>query len=154
MTTAAPTKTSILDRLGTDAASAADFASQLKEAHWVITGPNFIALHELFDRQTEMMRGHVDALAERMRQLDGVPHGTIRQAAERTQLPDFPDRVMDEREVVRTLVDRYEAFAECVKQSANAAGEDEDIATEDLYVEILRAVNLQRWFLESHLEGR
>jgi starvation-inducible DNA-binding protein len=154
LTTAAPTRTSIIDQLGTDAASAADFASQLKEAHWVITGPNFIALHELFDRQTDMMRGHVDALAERMRQLGGVPHGTIRQAAERTQLPDFPDRVMDEREVVQTLVDRYETFADCVKASANAAGDQGDIATEDLYTEILRGVNLQRWFLQSHLEGR
>ena len=151
MTTATRTKNDILEQLETSAASALDLASQLKEAHWVITGPNFIALHELFDSQAALMRGHVDAFAERSRQLGGVPHGTIRQAAERSQLADFPAEIADETEIVRTLVDRYTTFAECLKAGAEGAEEEGDIATEDLYVEVLRSSNLQRWFLESHL---
>jgi starvation-inducible DNA-binding protein len=154
MTTAAPSRTSIADCLGIDAATAADLASQLKEAHWLVTGENFIALHELFDRQAELMRGHVDALAERKRQLGGIPRGTIRQASEQTRLPDFPEGIQDERSILVALVDRYDAFAGHLEAGAGVAREANDIASEDLYIQILRAVNLQRWFLQSHLEGR
>lgn len=144
----------LLDHLETSTASALDLTSQIKQAHWVVTGPNFIALHELFDTQATEMRRHVDAFAERARQLGGVPHGTIRQAAERTQLQDFPAETSGEREVVETLVDRYASFAACLEAGAAAAEEANDRATEDLYVEVMRAVNLQRWFLESHFNGR
>jgi starvation-inducible DNA-binding protein len=153
MTMATMTRTPIVERLGVDLASALDLASQLKEAHWAVTGPNFIALHELFDRQAAEVRGHADALAERMRQLGGTPRGTIRQAAERSELDDFP-AIHDEHEVVSTLVERYSTFCDALQTSASAAAEEGDVATEDLFIEVLRAANLQRWFLESHLKGR
>jgi starvation-inducible DNA-binding protein len=154
MTTETITRTPIIERLGIDTASALDFVSQLKEAHWIVTGPNFIALHELFDRQAEEMRQHADAFAERMRQLGSIPRGTIRQAAERSQLDDFPTSAQDERSVVQTIVDRYQSFGMAIEESAREAGSAGDVASEDLYIEVLRATNLQRWFLESHLEAR
>lgn len=159
MTTTTPHETSavagsseqVIERLRVDIACGVDFATQLKEAHWNIVGPNFIALHELFDRQTAEMRLHVDALAERMRQLGEVPAGTVRQAAAHSTLDDFPAQVLDEQAVVETLVTRYEQFGERLRHSAKNAEEAGDYATHDLYVELLRATNLQAWFLRSHL---
>jgi starvation-inducible DNA-binding protein len=153
MTMATMTRTPMVERLGIDVASALDLASQLKEAHWVVRGPSFIALHELFDRQAAEMREHADAFAERMRQLDGIPHGTIRQAAERTTLDDLAPHE-DERDLVKALVDRYGAFCAAIEESAKEAANAGDVASEDLYIEVLRSANLQRWFLDSHLSDR
>ena len=37
----------------------------LKHAHWNVTGPNFIAVHEMLDPQVEAMLGMADETAER-----------------------------------------------------------------------------------------
>jgi starvation-inducible DNA-binding protein len=43
-------------------ADAIDLQSQVKQAHWNVKGPNFIALHELFDKISDAVqigRAHV-----------------------------------------------------------------------------------------------
>jgi starvation-inducible DNA-binding protein len=37
--------------------------TQMKPAHWNVKGPNFIALHELFDKINEDVEDHVDLIA-------------------------------------------------------------------------------------------
>ena len=37
-----------------------DLYSQVKQAHWNVKGPQFIALHELFDRLAEELLAYVD----------------------------------------------------------------------------------------------
>ena len=60
-----------------------DLMSQTKFAHWNVKGPNFIALHKLFDELAEKLEEHVDEIAERATALGGVALGTARQAATR-----------------------------------------------------------------------
>jgi starvation-inducible DNA-binding protein len=42
-------------------ADAVDLQLQARQAHWNVKGPNFIALHELFDRVAGDLGGHIDA---------------------------------------------------------------------------------------------
>src|SRR6476619_3798249 len=53
-----------------------DLQLQLKQAHWNVKGPNFIALHELFDEVAEDVEDYVDTIAERIVQLGGIAEGT------------------------------------------------------------------------------
>ena len=48
-----------------------DLYSQVKQAHWNVKGPQFIALHELFDRLAEELQAYVDLIAERATALGG-----------------------------------------------------------------------------------
>lgn len=45
----------------------------LKHAHWNVTGPGFIAVHEMIDPQVDTVRDFVDAIAERMATLGATP---------------------------------------------------------------------------------
>ena len=49
-------------------AAAIDLHGQLKQAHWNVRGPNFIAIHELFDKVATDADAYGDKLAERAKE--------------------------------------------------------------------------------------
>ena len=58
-------------------AYAIDLQSQIKQAHWNVKGPNFIALHELFDKLSDAVLEQIDEIAERVTSLGGTAEGTV-----------------------------------------------------------------------------
>jgi starvation-inducible DNA-binding protein len=152
MTTMTAEQTGIIGTLDRHVANASDLASQLKQAHWAIVGPNFIALHELFDQQVTLVRGYIDEYAERMRALGGMPCGTVRAAASRSELPDFPGGEVRERDVVQALVERFEQYSALLTEAREQAAEQGDATTEDIYIEAQREIDRHAWFLRSHLK--
>jgi len=65
------TRTKVIDLLNARLADAIDLGAQTKHAHWNVKGPNFIALHELFDKVAEHVEDYVDTIAERVTSLGG-----------------------------------------------------------------------------------
>ena len=47
------TRAKVVERLNARLADCIDLQTQIKQAHWNVKGPNFIALHELFDKINE-----------------------------------------------------------------------------------------------------
>src|SRR6184192_4073349 len=80
----------LVELLNARLADAIDLETQCKQAHWNVKGPDFIALHELFDKVHEAVDGYADLIAERVVQLGGIAEGTARIAAERSTLLDYP----------------------------------------------------------------
>jgi starvation-inducible DNA-binding protein len=60
------TRTKVIELLNARLADAIDLGAQTKQAHSNVKGPNFIALHELFDKVAENVEEHIDTLAERV----------------------------------------------------------------------------------------
>ena len=75
------TRAAMVGLLNARLADAVDLATQMKQAHWNVKGPSFIALHELFDAIHVAVQGHVDNLAERITVLGGTARGTAAVAA-------------------------------------------------------------------------
>src|SRR5882672_7034854 len=84
-------------------ADAVDLGAQAKQAHWNVKGPNFIALHELFDSVAEHVEDHIDTLAERITALGGIAHGTVAAAARTTTLKPYPEDITDGMQHVEAL---------------------------------------------------
>jgi DNA-binding ferritin-like protein len=63
--------------LNRNLASAIDLKAQAKQAHWNVKGPDFIALHELFDKVADEADGFVDLIAERVTALGGTAEGIV-----------------------------------------------------------------------------
>ena len=56
-------------------AAAIDLHAQMKQAHWNVRGPGFIAIHELFDKVSQDVENYSDMLAERAGGLGGTYGG-------------------------------------------------------------------------------
>ena len=104
------TRSKAIELLNARLADAIDLQTQTKQAHWNVKGPNFIALHELFDKINEDVEDYVDDLAERAVQLGGVAEGTVRMAANRSSLSEYPASTVDGRSHVEALATVLAAF--------------------------------------------
>jgi len=128
-----------------------DLYTQVKQAHWNVKGPNFIALHELFDKLAEDLEGPVDDIAERVTALGGVARGTARIAAQESRLAEFPHDRCEGLKAVALLADRYDSLGASTRAAIDTAGKEGDADTADLFTGVSRGLDKALWFLEAHL---
>jgi starvation-inducible DNA-binding protein len=132
-------------------ADAIDLQTQTKQAHWNVKGPNFIALHELFDKVNEDVEDYVDLLAERAVQLGGVAEGTARSIAKRSTLAEYPLKEGTGRQHVEALSSALASFGKSMRLAIVESDRFEDADTNDIFIEISRGVDKWLWMVESHL---
>ena len=126
-----------------------DLAIGYKQAHWNLVGRDFIQLHELTDRLAAEAHTHTDTVAERALALGGTVDGTLQAAAEVSPLPAFPRRERDATRLVEELLGRLDVAVQTMRGSMDASANEPN--TQDVYVEILRALEKDRWMLQAHL---
>jgi starvation-inducible DNA-binding protein len=129
-----------------------DLTQQAKQAHWNVKGPNFIALHKLFDEVYTEIAAEMDTLAERIIILGGTAEGLIQSAAKRTSLPAYPTNIHSGQQHVDALSTALAAFGKVVRQDIDRADELKDADTADLLTGLSRIVDRYRWFVEAHLQ--
>jgi starvation-inducible DNA-binding protein len=129
---------------------ALDLQLQTKQAHWTVKGPQFIALHELFDKVAEAAEDAVDLIAERSVQLGGVPIGTARAIATGSTLPPYPVNVVDGPDHVDALSTALSKFGTVARKAIDQAQQLGDADTADLFTEVSREIDKYLWFVEAH----
>ena len=148
-----PIRAKVIELLNARLADAIDLQTQTKQAHWNVKGPQFIALHELFDKINEEVEDYVDDLAERAVQLGGVAEGTARTAAKRSKLGEYPANAVDGRSHVDALSSALAAFGKSARQAITDSNDLGDLNTADLFTEISRGIDKWLWFVEAHLQS-
>lgn len=131
-----------------------DLQTQTKNAHWNVKGPNFIALHKLFDEINESVEEYVDLIAERAVQLGGVARGTARIVAERSGLEEYPLDIVTGSEHVKALSSALAAFGARVRRAIDETDDLDDRGTADLFTEISRGIDKWLWFVEAHFQDQ
>src|ERR1700757_163559 len=111
------TRARAVELLNARLADCIDLQTQCKQAHWNVKGPNFIALHELFDKVNEAVEDYVDDIAERAVQLGGVAEGTARMAAKRSSLSEYPAKVLGGHAHVEALSSVLAAFGTAARKA-------------------------------------
>lgn len=145
-------RTQIADALNGRLADGLDLHSQIKVAHWNIKGPQFAALHPLFETFAVSLAAHNDAIAERAVTLGASAYGTARQVAKVSTLPDYPREATRDLEHVGLLADRIETYLDGVR-GARVLGEKlGDTDTVDLLTGIVTEFEKNAWFLRASLE--
>ena len=134
-------------------ASAVDLQTQLKQAHWNVKGPSFMGLHELFDKADEAVESYVDMIAERIVQLGGIAEGTVRVAASRSRLPEYPLEIADGMAHVEAVARALSTFGQEARTTIDEADELDDADTADLFTEVSRGIDKWLWFVEAHSQA-
>jgi starvation-inducible DNA-binding protein len=134
-------------------ASAVDLQLQMKQAHWNVKGPSFIGLHELFDKVSEAVEDYVDLIAERIVQLGGIAEGTVRVAASRTRLAEYPLEIAEGMAHVEAVARALSTFGAEARTTIDEANALDDADTADLFTEISRGIDKWLWFVEAHYQA-
>jgi len=135
-------------------ADAIDLQAQLKQAHWNVKGPNFIGLHELFDKISESVESYVDLIAERIVQLGGIAEGTVRTSAARSRLEEYPLAISEGLAHIDAVVNALSTFGYEIRGSIAEAEELDDAGTADLFTEVSRGIDKWLWFVEAHIQAK
>jgi starvation-inducible DNA-binding protein len=148
-----PARTELNELINRRLADVIDLQMQLKQAHWNVKGPNFIGLHELFDKIAEEVEDYVDTIAERVVQLGGIAQGTVRVAAARSRLEEYPLTIADGSAHVEAVSRALSTFGREARASIDQANTLDDADTADLFTEVSRGIDKWLWFVEAHSQA-
>jgi starvation-inducible DNA-binding protein len=143
----------IILRLQARLADSVDLFTQVKQAHWNVKGPSFIALHELFDEIAEIVEEHSDLLAERITALGGRADGTARVAAAQSNLEEYPLDIAAGMRHAAAVGEKLAAFGKSIRSDIDHAAELGDADTADLFTQISRDMDKQLWLVDAHLQA-
>lgn len=132
-------------------ADALDLALAVKQAHWNIRGPHFIAIHEMLDSLRGQLDGETDTIAERVAQLGQLAQGTAQAIAKASSLPPYPTEGHVIRDHLHALATRYGSLANQVRRDIATLDDLADPASADILTQTSRVLEKALWFLESHL---
>jgi starvation-inducible DNA-binding protein len=142
-------RTKIISNLNVALATNLDLYLVAKQAHWNIKGPNFQGLHLLFDTVSDAAREYADLVAERAVALGGMADGTREDVVANSALAKFSSSERRWEPLVKEVHNRVLKAADQAREFGD--GLDDDIATQDIYVEIIRGLDKWAWMLEAHL---
>jgi len=127
-----------------------DLSLDAKQAHWNVTGPGFKPVHELLDELTAEYRDWYDTVAERMTAIGAPPDGRSATVAGTTRLATLPAGPLVDQAALAAMDERVTLVASDIQGRLESLG-DRDLATQDVFIEVLRGLEKQRWMLRAHL---
>jgi starvation-inducible DNA-binding protein len=147
------TRVEMIELCNARLADAVDLQLQCKHAHWNVKGPNFIALHKLFDQVNEDVEDYIDLIAERAVQLGAIADSTARVVTTWAHLPENNRHGANGRDYVQTLASALGSFGKLTLEAAGKSNELGDVVSADIFTEISRGVDQWLWIVKAHLQG-
>jgi starvation-inducible DNA-binding protein len=145
-------KSAVIDILNARLADAIDLSLIIKQAHWNLKGREFIAIHEMLDPMRAAVDVHVDVIAERIAQLDGIALGTSQVVAKATKLDAYPTDIRKIPDHLAALANRFATLANQVREDIDNTDEAGDADAADILTAFSRELDKDLWFIKSHLE--
>jgi starvation-inducible DNA-binding protein len=121
-----------------------------KQLHWNIVGPGFRDLHLHLDELVDEWRDLSDTVAERASAIGHAPDGRAPAVIAQSGLEPVEPGFTQVPDAVRELTQRVAEVDERVRARCERLGEL-DLASQDVLVEVARAVEKQLWMLRSQM---
>jgi starvation-inducible DNA-binding protein len=147
-----PVRLEMTERLNQLLADSMTLRDLYKKAHWQVIGPTFYQLHLLFDKHYQEQVEVVDTIAERIQMLGGLALAMAPDIAETTQIERPPRGREEVPVVISRLLDAHQIVIRDCRELAERSSKLGDQGTNDMVVsDVLRANEMQSWFLSEHL---
>ena len=121
-----------------------------KQLHWSVVGPHFRSLHLQLDELVDSWRELADTVAERAIAIGVAVDGQARTVASASPLAAVEAGAIEDAVLVRELAARLSETAERTRERAERVAEL-DTASEDVLIEVIRALEEQLWMVRAQL---
>jgi starvation-inducible DNA-binding protein len=122
-----------------------------KEAHWDMTGPLYLQLHEYYQQQADFYLQQADTFAERVLHLGASVDGRFSTIARTTKLAELPAGYLIDDQSIKLLLDRVTVLDKEVYYLI-AATEGSDPPTANKLQDLGYSVDKNLWQLRAHLQ--
>jgi starvation-inducible DNA-binding protein len=127
-----------------------DLSLHGKQLHWSVVGREFRALHLHLDELIDSWRELGDSVAERAVAIGRFPDGQARTVASAAAVMPVGRGPIPDGDVVRGLTHRLGQVNARMRERMNRLG-SLDAASQDVLVEVVRALEQQLWMLRAQL---
>jgi starvation-inducible DNA-binding protein len=124
-----------------------------KQLHWSVVGPHFRSLHLQLDELIDSWRELGDTVAERAIAIGSAVDGQARTVAADSPIAGVEPGAIEDDVLVRELSERLAQTAERTRERAERVSEL-DPATEDVLIEVIRALEEQLWMVRAQMPAR
>ncbi len=121
-----------------------------KQLHWSVVGPLFRPLHLHLDELVDSWRELADTVAERAVTVGFSPDGQASAVAADSEVKEIERGAVEDHSVLLELAKRLAYVAERCRERMNRLAEL-DSASEDVLVEVVRALEEQLWMIRAQL---
>ena len=121
---------------------------QTHNFHWNVTGPQFRALHLMFEEHYTELAVAVDDIAERIRTLDVPAPGTYAEFSKLSSIEEVPG-VPSDTEMVDILTDSHERVVRRCREVLGTAQSASDESTAALVSDRMRIHEKTAWMLRA-----
>ncbi|MDX1680644.1 MAG: DNA starvation/stationary phase protection protein [Akkermansiaceae bacterium] len=119
--------------------------------HWNVKGPSFFSLHNAFEEQYNELFAAVDEIAERIRALDALAPGGLRNLADLSGITEIAEDA-SATDMVAHLVKANEKLLKDLETCRDNAADEGDSETEDMMIARIQVHEKTVWMLKSYLE--
>lgn len=142
---------SVLDTLKEETANAVAHWTNYKRYHWMLAGPRFYSLHNMFGEFADQSYATIDELAERIRMLDDDPPASLADFYHMSTVE--PAVATDEDGMIREALKNVQHSIDCMRGGAQQAEKEGDPGSVDMFSKFVQIYEKQRWFLMQMLKG-
>lgn len=142
----------IVDALKTVLADTYALYLKTQNYHWNVEGPQFKALHDLFELQYNDLFTAIDELAELIRTLGHKAPGSLAFYADTTKIKPG-DENNDAKTMVADLRDSQDQIVETLKVAHDIAAKADDEVVADMMIGRMTVHRKNRWMLDSMISA-
>ncbi|WP_416868080.1 MAG: Dps family protein [Imperialibacter sp.] len=127
------------------------FYQNLRGFHWNIKGEKFFGLHEKFEEYYTAAAEDIDAIAERILTIGGVPLHSISQYLKESKIREVTE-VSEARTAVESILEQYIELLNLERPILDQSAEANDEGTNSLISDLLAKQEKTIWMLSSWLK--
>jgi starvation-inducible DNA-binding protein len=125
-----------------------DLSLIAKQAHWNVVGKNFRSVHLQLDELVATARQYMDEVAERANAIGVSPNGKSRTVVASSGLPDYPEGWRSDDQTIDAIVETLHGLIKKLRKGIDETDKS-DLVTQDLLIEITRAVEKAHWMWQA-----
>jgi len=126
--------------------------TKTRNAHWNITGSNFMELHKFFESQYDQLDDIIDNVAERVRALGHESLGSLKDFVTVTRLLEQNINFSDQNTVIKALLADHETIITTLRGNISVMGEEyKDLGSSDFVTGIMEQHEKMAWMLRAYI---